>query len=68
MFELLANIHRNDFTLMSFLLKYKCKQRGNLPESNLKASRADETESEDKEDIPYNQKYLVATITRRRVY
>ena len=53
---------------MIFLLKLEWKRRGNCPNSDLKASRYDVMEAEDKEDMPYNQQYLVDTSKRRKEY
>ena len=48
MFELLASIHHSSLPKMSFLSNSDWKQRGNFPDSDLKASRVDVIEFEDK--------------------
>ena len=48
MFELLAIIHCSAFPLMRFLSNSDWKRCGNFTDSDLKASRADVMEAEDK--------------------
>ena len=68
MFELLASIHRSALLLMSFLSNLEWNRRSNCPYSDLKASISHMIEAEDKEDMTYNQQYLMFTSKRRRAY
>ena len=63
MFESLEMIQRRDLPLMSLLSKYEWNLLGKCPASDLKVSRADVMDVEDKEDVIYSQHYLVTMST-----
>ena len=68
MFESLAMIQRRDLPLMSLLSKYEWNLLGKCPASDLKVSRADVMDVEDKDDIPYTHQFLVHTSTKIMAY
>ena len=63
MFEPFESIHWRAFTPINFLLKSEWNIWGRRPTSALNNSSADVIDVDDKDDIPYNQQYLVATCT-----
>ena len=67
-FDPLERIQRSAFLPIGFLSKLKWKLLGDCPASYLKFSSAEVMDVEDKNDIPYNQQYLVPTSTKCRAY
>ena len=63
MFEPFESIHRREFPPINFLSKSDWNLWGRRTESALNNYRADVIDVDDKDDIPYNQHYLVATCT-----
>ena len=61
MSDTLARVQKSAFPHISFLSKLEWKLLGNCPDSDLEFSSAECIDVEDKYDIPYIQKYLVAT-------
>ena len=61
MFEPFESIHRRSFLPINFLSKSKLNLWGMRPASALNNSSADFINVDDKDNIPYNQQYLVAT-------
>ena len=61
MFDPLARIQCSAFPHISFLSKLEWKHLGNCPASDFNFSSAEVMDVEDKDDIPYNQQYIVAT-------
>ena len=63
MFETFESIHRRAFKPINFLSKSEWNLWDRRPASAFNSSRADVIDVDDKDDIPYNQHYLVATCT-----
>ena len=63
MFEPFESIHQRAFTPINFLSKSEWNLWGRRPASALDNSRADVIDVDDKDNIPYNQHYLVAAST-----
>ena len=61
MFEPFESIHRRAFPPINFLSKLEWNLWGMRPASALNNSSADVIDVDDKDYIPYNQQYLVAT-------
>ena len=61
MFDLFERIYRREFPHINFLLKLEWKRLGKHPDSDLKISTAEVMDVDDRDDILYNQQYLVAT-------
>ena len=63
MFEPFESIHRRAFPPINFLSKSEWNLWDRRPASALNNSSVDVIDVDDKDDIPYNQHYLVATPT-----
>ena len=63
MFEPFESIHRRAFPPINLLSKSERNRWGRRPASAFNKYRVDFIGVDDKEDIPYNQQYLVATFT-----
>ena len=67
MFEPFEIIYRRAFPPINFLSKPECNLWGRRTVSALNNSRADVIGVDDKDDIPYNQHYIVAESTSNNV-
>ena len=67
MFDLFESIQSREFTPINFLSTSEWKLLGKRPDSNLKFSCEEVIDVEDKDDIQYIYKYLVAKSTKIRV-
>ena len=63
MFEPFESIHQRAFPPINFLSKSEWNLWGRRPASDLNKSRVDVIDVDDKDDIPYNQQYLLAIST-----
>ena len=67
MFEPFESIHWRVFPPINFLSKLEWNLWGRRPAYALNNSRADVIDVDDKDDIPYNQQYIVAESTSNNV-
>ena len=67
MFEAFESIHQRAFSPINFLSKLEWNIWGRRPTSAFNNSNTDVIDVDDKEDIPYNQQYLVVTTTSNNV-
>ena len=68
MFNPLGIIQSSTFPPISFMSKLEWKHLSNCPASDLEFPSLEVIDVEDKDEITYNQQYIVATSTKRREY
>ena len=66
MFNPLGIIQSSTFPPISFMSKLEWKHLSNCPASDLEFPSLEVIDVEDKDEITYNQQYIVATLTKSR--
>ena len=68
MLEPFERIQSRKFPPINFMSKLECNRLGKLPASDLNCSSVEVIDVDDRDNIPYSQKYLVATSNKMRAH